>query len=127
MANHLIEAAWEARKRAHAIYSNFLVGAAVETSNGNVFKGCNVENASYSLTICAERTALFSAITAGEKEFKRLVVASENGVSPCGACRQVIWEICGDIPITLVDKNGNCKETSSAKLLPQAFGQDDLV
>jgi len=126
MQSKLIKAAMEARKRAYANYSNFHVGAAVETSQGKIFPGCNVENASFSLTICAERTALFSAIAAGEKDFTHLVVASENGVSPCGACRQVIWELCGDIPITLVDESGACTETSAAELLPHAFGQQDL-
>ena len=126
MQSKLIEAARDARKNAYAIYSNFYVGAAVGTSSGKIFQGCNVENASYSLTMCAERTALFSAIAAGEKEFTHLVVATENGVSPCGACRQVIWELCGDIPITLVDESGVCQETSASELLPRAFGQQDL-
>ena len=126
MRSKLIEAATNARKNAYAIYSNFHVGAAVETSSGKIFQGCNVENASYGLTICAERTALVSAIAAGENTFTHLVVATENGVSPCGACRQVIWELCGDIPITLVDETGDCQETSASKLLPHAFGQQDL-
>jgi len=126
MPSKLIEAARNARKNAYAVYSNFQVGAAVETANGKIFQGCNVENASYGLTICAERTALASAIAAGEKNFTHLVVATENGVSPCGACRQVIWELCGDIPITLVDESGACQATSSAELLPHAFGQQDL-
>lgn len=126
MGSKLIDAAQDARTKAYAVYSNFLVGAAVETPSGKIFQGCNVENASYGLTICAERTALFSAIAAGERDFTHLVVATESGVSPCGACRQVIWELCGDIPITLIDGNGACKETSSAELLPQAFSQKDL-
>ncbi len=126
MHSKLIQVAQDARKRAYAKYSNFHVGAALESSTGKIYLGCNVENASYSLTICAERTALFSAIAAGEKDFTHLVVATENGVSPCGACRQVIWELCGDIPITLVDESGSCTETSSSELLPQAFGQKDL-
>ncbi len=122
----LIEKAQQARKRAYAKYSNFQVGAALETDGGKIYQGCNIENASYSLTICAERTALFTAIAAGERHFKHLVVATENGVSPCGACRQVIWELCGDIPITIVDKEGNTIETSSSELLPKAFGKQDL-
>ena len=126
MQSKLIEAARAARKRAYANYSNFHVGAAVETTSGAIFPGCNVENASYSLTICAERTALFSAIAAGETEFKHLVVATVDGVSPCGACRQVIWELCGDIPITLVDESGTCVETRASELLPHAFSPDDL-
>ncbi len=123
----LIKAAQDARGRAYAKYSNFQVGAAVETIAGKVYQGCNIENASYSLTQCAERTALFTAVAAGEREFRHLVVATENGVSPCGACRQVIWELCGDIPITIVDEQGNIKETSSAELLPAAFGEQDLT
>lgn len=126
MHSKLIEAARDAQKRAYAEYSKFYVGAAVETSKGKIYQGCNVENASFSLTVCAERTALFSAIAAGEREFKHLVVATDEGVSPCGACRQVIWELCGDIPITLVDASGAVTETSSSELLPHAFGQDDL-
>lgn len=122
----LIEAALDARKRAYAKYSNFLVGASLLTQSGEVFTGCNVENASYSLTLCAERNALSSAIAAGERDFSHLVVASENGVSPCGACRQVIWELCGDIPITIVDAHGNARETTSRALLPEAFGEQDL-
>ncbi len=125
--NRLIQAAQEARKRAYAKYSNFYVGAAVQTGSGNIFQGCNIENASYSLTICAERTALFSAVAAGEREFNHLVVATENGVSPCGACRQVIWELCGDIPITIVDEAGNTQDIRSSDLLPHAFSQQDLT
>ena len=126
MQSKLIKVAQDARRKAYAPYSKFYVGAALETSNGKIYPGCNVENASFSLTICAERTALFSAIAAGEKDFTHLVVATENGVSPCGACRQVIWELCGEIPITLVDETGVRTETSSSELLPQAFGQQDL-
>ncbi len=125
--NKLIQAALEARKRAYAKYSNFYVGAAVQTRDGKIFQGCNIENASYSLTICAERAALFSAISAGEREFSQLVVATENGVSPCGACRQVIWELCGDIPITIVDEAGNTHEIRASDLLPHAFSQQDLI
>jgi len=125
--NDLIKAALDVRQKAYAKYSNFYVGAAVETKSGQMFTGCNVENASYSLTLCAERNALTSAIAAGETEFSHLVVASEKGVSPCGACRQVIWELCGDIPITIVDEVGQTRETSSRALLPEAFGENDLT
>lgn len=126
MQSKLIDAAKDAQAKAYAVYSDFHVGAAVETSEGEIFQGCNVENASFSLTMCAERTALFSAIAAGARKFNHLVVATENGVSPCGACRQVIWELCGDIPVTLVDASGVIRETSSGELLPHAFGQKDL-
>lgn len=124
--NDLIRAAQDAQKQAYAVYSNFCVGAAVRAANGKIYQGCNVENASFGLTVCAERTALFTAIAAGEREFSELAVVSAPGVSPCGACRQVIWELCGDIPITLVDADGNTRETSSARLLPDAFGKEGL-
>jgi cytidine deaminase len=124
--NEMIQAALDVRENAYAKYSKFYVGAAVRTSSGKIFSGCNVENASFSLTLCAERNALTSAIAAGEQSFTHLVVASENGVSPCGACRQVIWELCGDIPITIVDARGKSRETSSRALLPEAFDENDL-
>lgn len=122
----LLKAALDVRLKAYARYSNFLVGAAVQTASGKIFTGCNVENASFSLTLCAERNALSTAIAAGEHHFTHLVVASEKGVSPCGACRQVIWELCGDIPVTIIDTQGNLRETSSRELLPDAFDQHDL-
>jgi len=122
----LLAAAWEARDNAYAAYSHFKVGAAVETTDGRIYKGCNVENASYGLTQCAERTALFAAVADGARKFKQLVVVTENGVSPCGACRQVIWELCGDIPVILADQDGHIRETRSSQLLPQAFGANDL-
>lgn len=122
----LIQAAVAARRNAYAPYSNFTVGAAVQTSDGTVFSGCNVENASNGLTVCAERNALGAAVAAGHRDFKRLVVTSNGGVMPCGACRQVIWELCGDIPIVLVDDDGHTATTSSAKLLPTPFGPENL-
>lgn len=124
--NTLIDAAQKAKTQAYARYSNFQVGAALETSDKKIYTGCNIENASYSLTICAERTAIFTAVAAGERHFSRMVIASDEGVSPCGACRQVIWELCGDIPIILVDKKGNERSTTIAKLLPTAFDAHDL-
>lgn len=122
----LIQAAKDAQKQAYAAYSNFHVGAAVRTVEGKIYQGCNVENASFGLTVCAERTALFTAIAAGERDFSEIAVISGPGVTPCGACRQVIWELCGDIPIILVDSEGNTKETSSSALLPEAFGKEGL-
>lgn len=122
----LIKVATNSQEQAYARYSGFKVGAAVLSSNGTIYGGCNVENASYGLTVCAERTALFSAVAHGERSFNELVVVTEHGVTPCGACRQVIWELCGDIPVIIVDGNGNLKETSSSALLPEAFGPDDL-
>ena len=122
----LVQSARDAQKQAYAKYSNFHVGAAVRTGSGRIFKGCNVENASFGLTVCAERNALFSAIAAGEREFTEMAVISVSGVTPCGACRQVIWELCGDIPIVIVDGDGNTRETSSQELLPDAFGPEGL-
>ena len=117
----LLEAAMSARSRAHAPHSDYSVGAAIETEDGSIIVGCNVESASYGLTICAERVAVTAAIAQGHRSFKRLAVASRNKASLCGACRQVIWELCGDIPITLVDESGNETLTSASALLPEPF------
>ena len=126
VSKQLIQHAVTARQKAYAPYSNFTVGSAVETQSGEVFSGCNVENASIGLTICAERNALAAAVAAGHRDFKQIVVASNSGVMPCGACRQVIWELCGDIPIILVDEDGHTAQTTSQKLLPSAFSPNDL-
>lgn len=119
----LIEEALSVRLRAHAPYSQFFVGAAVRTAAGKVHAGCNVENASYGLTNCAERTAVFTAVAAGEKELTRLAIASPGGVSPCGACRQVLAEFAPSLPILLVDANKpeQVAEVSLADLLPGRF------
>jgi cytidine deaminase len=122
----LLEAAMSARSRAHAPYSDYLVGAAIETEDGSIILGCNVESASYGLTICAERVAVTAAIAQGHRSFRRLTVASKNKASLCGACRQVIWELCGDIPITLVDESGNETLTSAGALLPEPFDNSKL-
>jgi len=111
---------------ARAPYSNYKVGAAVETIDGKIVGGCNVENASYPLSNCAEQTALFTAIAAGHSEFKGLAVSTENGGSPCGACRQVIWELCGDIPVFICDEKNLLSETTSAALLPKPFDESKL-
>ena len=116
-----LQAAMSARSRAHAPHSDYSVGAAIETEDGSIIVGCNVESASYGLTICAERVAVTAAIAQGHRSFKRLAVASRNKASLCGACRQVIWELCGDIPITLVDESGNETLTSAGALLPEPF------
>ena len=119
--NKLIKAAEEAQKKAHAPHSNYKVGAALLTEDDTIIYGCNVESSSYGLTCCAERTALYSAIAQGHTKFKELAVITSNGGSPCGACRQVIWDLCGDIPIYIADNDGNITETSSKELLPGAF------
>ena len=126
MNNKLIQTAIKMCDVAHAPYSNYQVGAAVETETGEIIGGCNVESSSYSLTCCAERTALFRAIAEGHTSFKSLAVATTNGGSPCGACRQVIWDLCGDIPIHICDKKGWVKTLSSSELLPDAFDDSHL-
>jgi cytidine deaminase len=119
----LIETAVAMRDRAYARYSNFRVGAAVLTKSGRIFGGCNVENASYGLTLCAERVALVSAVAAGETEFAAIAVATSGGASPCGACRQFAAEFRGDLPVLIVDADrpGQIRETNLAELLPEQF------
>ena len=127
MTDSLISAARSAQAQAYAPYSNFRVGAALEAADGTVFTGCNVENASYGLTICAERAALCAAVTAGAKRFRRAVVVSDSDppAAPCGACRQVLAEFGLDLPIQAVGS----KRTLNwrlADLLPAAFGPEQL-
>jgi cytidine deaminase len=121
MNKKLINTAMKMRKNAHAPYSDYKVGAAVETLEGEVIGGCNVESSSYGLTCCAERTALFRAISEGHNNFRSLAVSSSNGGMPCGACRQVIWDLCKNIPIHICDKNNIIKTIYSSELLPDAF------
>ena len=126
MKDSVIKEAIAMRMRAVAPYSNYTVGAAVLTESGEIIGGCNVESSSYGLTCCAERIAIYNAISAGHKKFTALAVATDNGGKPCGACRQVIWDICGNIKIHIVDENGILVETTSLDLLPDAFGEDML-
>lgn len=122
----LIKAACDVRRHAYAPYSKYSVGAAVLTGDGRIFTGVNVENAVYGLGNCAERSAIFTAITAGARELAAVAVCTENLGSPCGACRQVISEFAGDIPIWLCDGKGNIRQTSLNGLLPDQFGRDKL-
>jgi cytidine deaminase len=119
----LIEAALEARKNAHAPFSNFLVGAAIQDENGRIFTGCNVENATYGLTICAERVAVFKAISEGARKFVGIAVAADTEVltPPCGACRQILWEFCGDVELTLVNLQGKTEILRLKDLFPRPF------
>jgi cytidine deaminase len=125
---NLAESAVKAKQNALPKYSNFYVGAAVLCSTGKVYSGCNVESSSYSLTICAERNAIFKAISEGERNFKALAIAgdTEDFISPCGACRQVISDLCGEIDIVLVNSKGNFIIRKTSELLPFAFGDKDL-
>ena len=122
-SSRLLDAAIAARLHAHAPYSKFLVGAAVKTASGAVFGGCNVENASYGLTICAERAAVCAAIAAGHKKITAVAVATAGGHSPCGACRQVLAEFGPDMEVLLVDADDPAKvrTTSLGMLLPEQF------
>lgn len=123
MNDPLLEAALQVRARAHAPYSKFHVGAALEDSNGRIHTGCNVENASYGLTNCAERTAVFKAVSEGARGFRRIAVAADTAslTPPCGACRQVLWEICGDVEVVLVNLQGATESMRLKDLLPRPF------
>jgi cytidine deaminase len=122
----LVAAAQAAGRQAHAPYSGIHVGAALEGMGGDVHAGCNVENSSFGLTVCAERAAVFRAVGEGERQFARLVIftADAGPLSPCGACRQVLVEFCreGELPILSVGRGGVRREFSLPMLLPQAFG-----
>jgi cytidine deaminase len=119
----LIEAALAARANAHAPFSHFHVGAAIEDSSGRIHTGCNVENATYGLTLCAERVAVFKAISEGARKFTRVVVAADTDVltPPCGACRQILWEFCGDVELTLVNPRGKTEMFRLQDLFPRPF------
>jgi cytidine deaminase len=121
---HLIAAAREASEHAHAPYSRLRIGAALEAERGAVYTGCNVENSSFGLTICAERVALHCAVAHGSRKFKRLVIytADAGPLSPCGACRQVLMEFVPRLPILSIGRRGLRREFELADLLPQAFG-----
>jgi cytidine deaminase len=122
----LIAAATAARAAAYAPYSLFPVGAALRLSDGTVITGCNVENASYGLGICAERNAVFHAIAQGRRDFEVIAVVTESGVTPCGACRQVLAEFNPHLRIIVADTSGHARAYTLEELLPAAFGPDDL-
>jgi cytidine deaminase len=129
----LVALATEARERAYAPYSHFAVGAALLARSGKVYTGCNVENASYGLSMCAERVTVFKAVEAGEREFEAIAVVSETGATPCGACRQVLAEFShglekeGGLQVIVADLQGWRWTCSLAELLPQAFTQEHLT
>lgn len=122
-ADKLIAAAKAARENAHAPYSNFRVGAALRAKSGRVFTGCNVENATYGLTLCAERVAVFKAISEGERGFDAIAVVAdtERLTPPCGACRQILWEFCGDIEVLAANLKGKSKSYRLAEIFPDPF------
>jgi cytidine deaminase len=124
----LIAAARTAREHAHAPYSNFRVGAALQATSGRIFTGCNVENATYGLTMCAERVAIFKAISEGERGFDAVAVVADTDVltPPCGSCRQLIWEFCGDAEIILANLTGRTETHRMSQLLPHPFDSSFL-
>ena len=119
----LIAAAFAAAEQAYAPYSDYPVGAALLFADGAVITGCNIENASYGLTLCAERVAIFKAVSEGERRFRRLAVVADTRrlTPPCGACRQIIWEFCGDIEVILANPKGKTTVRRMRRLLPQPF------
>jgi cytidine deaminase len=124
----MIDAALEAQRKAYTPYSDFPVGAAILTASGKVFTGCNVEIASYGATICAERTAVVKAISEGERDLRAVVVTSSNGVTPCGICRQTLYEFGPDMLVIAADIDGQVLwEGSLSDLLPHGFGPQKLV
>jgi cytidine deaminase len=123
MTEPLLQAALDAREHAHAPFSKFRVGAALEDENGRIYTGCNIENATFGLTVCAERVAIFKAISEGARKFRRIAVAADTDdlTPPCGACRQIIWEFCGDVPVTLVNPQGKIENYRMGQLFPKPF------
>ncbi|CAN5290875.1 cytidine deaminase [soil metagenome] len=119
----LVEAAKDVREKAYAPYSNFKVGAALLTKEGKIYTGCNVESASYGLTVCAERVAIWKAVSEGEKEFETIAVVADTQelTPPCGVCRQIIWEFCGDVPVIFANLKGKTETVKMSELLPRAF------
>ena len=123
----LIQAAIAAAEYAYIPYSHYAVGAALQTADGTIFTGCNVENAAYPATICAERTALVKAVSEGYREFTALVVVTRNGGSPCGMCRQMLYEFAPNLPVTIADLSGKIHhEILLSDLLPLGFGPGKL-
>lgn len=124
----LIAAAKQARENAHAKFSNFKVGAALRTPSGKLFDGCNVENATYGLTVCAERVAIFKAISEGERRFDAIAVVTDTDAPtpPCGACRQLIWEFCGDVPVVMANLKGEVEVLRMRELFPKPFDSSNL-
>jgi len=130
MSDHesLITAAKQIRENAHAPYSNFRVGAAVRAGSGRIFGGCNIENATFGLTVCAERIAIFKALSEGERNFDAIAVVTdtERLTPPCGACRQIIWEFCGDVPVILTNLQGQKETIAMRDLFPKPFDSSNL-
>ncbi len=125
----LVKHAQAARKRSHSPYSRFRVGAALLTRKGKIFTGCNIEVSSFGLTICAERTAIFKAISEGEKRFAAIAIATDEDsfTTPCGACRQVLMDLAGNIDFVMSKKNGEVRVMKMSELIPFPFGPKNLL
>ena len=123
MTDPLIQAALQVRENAHAPFSRFKVGAAVQDESGRIFTGCNVENATYGLTVCAERVAIFKAVSEGARKFTRVAVVADTDTltPPCGACRQILWEFCGDVELVMANLQGKSETLRLGTLFPRAF------
>ena len=126
MNKKVIKIAIRMRQNSYAPYSKYKVGSAVEVVSGEIIGGCNVESSSYGLTCCAERIAIYNALSKGFKKFKSIAVSTTNGGSPCGACRQIIWEICGEIPVYICNDRILLTITKSSTLLPSPFNDKYL-
>ena len=126
----MLDLAYEAMKMAYTPYSNFQVGACLKGGSGRYYFGCNIENASYTPTNCAERTAMFKAVSEGERSFESIVIvcSGKNPAAPCGVCRQVLREFCNsDMPVVFADAKRNYIESTLGELLPHSFGPEDLL
>ena len=124
----LINKALKEKESAKAFFSNFRVGAILITDDDKIYRGCNIEISSFSLTICAERVAIFKAVSEGENKFKSIFIASDSDkiTPPCGACRQVLWELAGDIDVIMINRNGEYQQTKMSALLPLGFDKSYL-
>jgi len=123
----LLQQAINAREFSYSPYSNYKVGAAILTTQGTIYTGCNIENAAYGPTVCAERTAIFKAVSEGQTNFVALAVVTANGATPCGVCRQVIREFVADIPVLVGDATGAYQIIPFSELLPHSFGPEKLA
>jgi len=125
--DQLLAQAQEARQYAYAPYSHYKVGAALLTTEGKVYKGCNIENAAYGPSNCAERTAIFKAVSEGERKFEAIAVVTRDGAAPCGVCRQVMREFALNLTVIIGDADGNYRVFTLADLLPHSFGPENLL
>jgi cytidine deaminase len=128
MTDALVSAALAARENAFAPFSKFKVGAAIEDAEGRIHTGCNVENSTYGLTMCAERVAVYKAVSEGMRRFRRIAIAADADslTPPCGACRQILWEFCGDIEIVLANPRGKTETCRLKDLFPRPFDVSNL-